>query len=333
MIGKDEDINKDFDWVNNFTASVGESLDVVSWHTYDFHTQDLGQVDHQTLRVANNTKLFWNTTYLDYSAVTLNQEMHRIAAMNAPQAQVWLSESNSICHQGTNPNANPNWMCESNSICHQGTSGITNAYLNTIWMVNRWGTLASQNVTVMARQSLIGYNYSLLGNWPVEEIRPNPDYFTTILFRRLFGNTVLSSTLTDTFGSLKQAESGINVRVFTFCSGDEEKGHDGAVAMAIINFDRVQPAKLKFDKSLGSRRDYLLAPGNHPLVENFPWSSREILLNGILLEMESDGSLPRVITGGGRPSKDESIVLPPLTVAFSVFPTAEVVACRASTVA
>ena len=34
--------------------------------------------------------------------------------------------------------------------------------------------MANANVSVMARQSLVGYNYSLLGNWPVEPIAPNP---------------------------------------------------------------------------------------------------------------------------------------------------------------
>ena len=60
------------------------------------------------------------------------------------------------------------WLTESDSVCHQGVFGVTNAYLNSLWLVNRLGVLANHNVSVMARQSLVGYNYSLLGNWPVE---------------------------------------------------------------------------------------------------------------------------------------------------------------------
>jgi hypothetical protein len=44
-------------------------------------------------------------------------------------------------------------------------------YPTSIWLVNRLGIMANANVSVMARQSLVGYNYSLLGNWPVEPIR------------------------------------------------------------------------------------------------------------------------------------------------------------------
>ena len=90
------------------------------------------------------------------------------------------------------------WLSEGNSICHQGVNGITNSYLNSLWLVNRLGIMANANVTVMARQSLIGYNYSLLGNWPVEPIEPNPDYFTTVLFKRLFGDRVLATAATAT---------------------------------------------------------------------------------------------------------------------------------------
>lgn len=46
---------------------------------------------------------------------------------------------------------------------HQGVNGVTNAYLNSIWLLNRLGIMANANVSVMARQSLVGYNYSLLG--------------------------------------------------------------------------------------------------------------------------------------------------------------------------
>ena len=66
------------------------------------------------------------------------------------------------------------WLTESDSVCHQGVSGVTNAYLNSLWLVNRLGVLANHNVSVMARQSLVGYNYSLLGNWPVEVCAPPP---------------------------------------------------------------------------------------------------------------------------------------------------------------
>ena len=118
-----------------------------------------------------------STRHLDF-VMRLQGNVTDIAKRRANGADVWLSEGNSICHQGVN--------------------GITNSYLNSLWLVNRLGIMANANVTVMARQSLIGYNYSLLGNWPVEPIEPNPDYFTTVLFKRLFGDRVLATAATAT---------------------------------------------------------------------------------------------------------------------------------------
>ena len=128
--------------MSNFTASVGSTLDVVSFHTYDYETRDLGLKDHHSVKVRlkpfarspspdslarplqipftphcrtqplQNTPdidRFWNTTYLDFAARLLGN-VTAIASQSAPAAQVWLTETDSICHQGVN--------------------GLTNAYLN-----------------------------------------------------------------------------------------------------------------------------------------------------------------------------------------------------------
>jgi hypothetical protein len=86
--------------------------------------------------------------------------------------------------------------------------------------------MANINVSVMARQSLVGYNYSLLGNWPVEPIRPNPDYFTTVLFQRLFGNSVLATTATPSAPgppATNITEGGDRARAFAFCASESVK--------------------------------------------------------------------------------------------------------------
>ena len=54
---------------------------------------------------------FWNTTYLDYAERLLGN-VTTIASQSAPRAQVWLTETDSICHQGVD--------------------GVTNAYMNRL---------------------------------------------------------------------------------------------------------------------------------------------------------------------------------------------------------
>jgi hypothetical protein len=271
---------------------------------------------HKDLKMNPLVSRLWSTKHLDF-ALRLQGNVSAIARRSAPDAEVWISESNSVCHQGVN--------------------GVTNAYLNSIWVVNRLGIMANANVSVMARQSLVGYNYSLLGNWPVEPIAPNPDYFTTVLFRRLFGDVVLSATATPSAAgphATNITEGGDRARAFAFCGGESLRAADGAslsagaVSVAMINFDPQEPATFTFDRQLGVHRDYVLAPGPDPLVASAPWSSRKMLLNGELLKMSAPSwELPAAMTGEGKRNAG-GVILPPLHVAFAVFPAAGAPDCK-----
>ena len=52
--------------------------------------------------------------------------------------------------------------------------------------LRRYGLMARRGVPMMARQTLVGYAYALLGDLSAN-ISPKPDYFTTLLFKRLAG--------------------------------------------------------------------------------------------------------------------------------------------------
>ena len=184
------------------------------------------------------------------------------------------------------------------------------------------------------RQSLVGYNYSLLGNWPVEPIQPNPDYFTTVLFQRLFGDTVLGTVFTPSAPgppATNITEGGDRARAFAFCASDlvrKRYGTQGAVSIAMVNFDPTELVKFVFDHELGVHHDYLLAPGEKPLVASAPWSSRQMVLNGEALKMSGpEWKLPAAVTGDGRQNEGD-IMVPPLQVAFAVFPAAAAPNCK-----
>jgi hypothetical protein len=96
----------------------------------------------------------------------------------------------------------------------------------------------------------------------------------------------------------------------------------------MVNFDPDEAATFTFDKQLGVHHDYLLAPGAHPLVASAAWSSREMLLNGEMLEMSGPAwELPKGAAGAGVQNKG-GVVLPPLTVGFAVFPAAGALDCK-----
>ena len=95
----------------------------------------------------------------------------------------------------------------------------------------------------------------------------------------------------------------------------------------MINFDPRVSATFKFEQGLGLHHDYILRPGADPVVRGASWSSRLMMLNGKVMAMESpDWHLPAEILGGGVQNKGV-VMLPPLTVAFAVFPHAQMSAC------
>ncbi len=168
LTGQDETVNGKLAWVRNFTAAIGSTLDVVpgdsllrcsvshpecrgvhicryrgthttftqiwtsTWHiTHHSRCPTRMHAVHMAgsqlcagrIKVNAETHRLWDTRYLDM-ALWLSDNMTQIAHHTAPQAAVWLSESNSVCHQGV--------------------SGATNAYVNSVWLVNRLGRLAAK---------------------------------------------------------------------------------------------------------------------------------------------------------------------------------------------
>ena len=98
-------------------------------------------------------------------------------------------------------------------------------------------------------QSLIGFNYSLLGNFPAEPIKAAPDYFTTVLFQKLTGDRVLRATV-------EGAAPNATLRTYGFCAPS-----GGGVVVLSVNLSPTEPAKLVLDPSLGPPSDYVLSPG------------------------------------------------------------------------
>ena len=85
MCGQDETIAEKLAWVDHFTAQAGPTLDVVSWHTYDFHASDIGLPDHTPLDPTNKTVArLWSTDYLDL-ALRLAKNVSALAKKNAPK--------------------------------------------------------------------------------------------------------------------------------------------------------------------------------------------------------------------------------------------------------
>eukprot|EP00041_Stephanoeca_diplocostata_P029210 m.856721 g.856721 ORF g.856721 m.856721 type:complete len:551 (-) comp23516_c0_seq1:2439-4091(-) len=324
---QDPPLQQNYDWIKLFASTSGHLVDAVSWHTYDFHSDEIGTSDHHPLNpFDSNVSRLFDQRYLDYVG-SVHQNITSIVA---------------DAMRGVTPP--PVWLTETNSICHQGVYNFTNAFGNSLWLVNRLGVLASQGLPLMARQSLIGYNYSLLGNFPSDPIYPAPDYFTTVLFNRLVGALYLP-----TFSASAHPTASIHA----YCA----RGTQAGIVVVVANFDATHAVTFHVnitantpDRATITRNDYVLAPRMEPphldntndgntaharKVESgvlgrtaspaYPaYTSRVIALNGAVLRVSRQGSLPvlapKVTTGS-------TVTVPPQNILFSVFPDVHVDVC------
>lgn len=298
-ISKDAGINQHLDWVRLFARTCSSVLDALSWHTYDYRSEELGGTDHQPLPYPTppSASKLWDPQYHDVAARLL----HNISSIVSEESPALKDKI---------------WLTETNSICHQGVWNATNAYVNSLWLVDRLGLMATNGVQLMARQSLIGYNYSLLGNYPSEPLTTSPDFYTTVLFRRLFGDVVLS--VDSSVGTL---------RSYGFCSRE----FPGGIALALVNLDQYQDASVSTALE-GRWESYLLEPewtGESTAPVQDRVTSRKMVLNGgAALEVGPNGALPQLNPIRHPSSKMPVLMVPKLSILFVVFPEQRTAACQ-----
>jgi hypothetical protein len=193
----------------------------------------------------------------------------------APGAKIWITETaQTAC--GGDP-----WAA---------------TFLDTFRYVDQLGRLAKQDVAIVFHNTLAASDYALIDDvtW-----QPRPNYWAALLWRRLMGEVVLDSGL-----------SQGDLHVYAHCL----RGHPGGVALVAINLSRSEPARLNLSaKALR----YSLAS------EEF--ESSRVTLNGRPLSLTRNDHLPEIV---GKPTRRGPISFAPTSVTFLGIPGAENAACR-----
>ncbi|XP_013179536.1 PREDICTED: heparanase-like [Papilio xuthus] len=86
-----------------------------------------------------------------------------------------------------NYNNIPMWLTETSSSYGGGAPGLSNSYAGSPLWLDKLGLCAKHNITTVIRQSFFGGNYSLVDN----KLEPLPDWWVSILYKKLVGNKVL----------------------------------------------------------------------------------------------------------------------------------------------
>lgn len=192
----------------------------------------------------------------------------------------------------------PIWLGETGNAQFGGEPGLSDAYLGGLWWLDQLGLLARSGHDTVVRQSLAGMNYGMIDD---TSLSPRPDYWNSLLWKRLMGTKVFNTTVSgDPSGKLRAyAHSG---------AGDGP----ASLTVLLINLDHLRGVSVSLPgiKSNGSQVYQLTAPDIF---------GPEVLLNGSVLTLTRDGRLPELQGRQQAQAEETTVKLNPLSYCFVTF--------------
>ena len=191
----------------------------------------------------------------------------------------------------------PVWLGETSSTYGHGST-IGKSYAATFLWLDKLGLSAQMDISVVARQTLKGPQYSLIN----DDYNPTPDYWVSVLYKQIVGNEVLDVT-----GRLQY---GRKMRVYAHCVKKSFTLVPGKVVLIFLNLDSTESVHIRTPAchSKGSVTGfmYLFEPANGRL------DNEQVRLNGKLLKMVDEETLPKL----SAVSISCPYYIPPLTFGF-----------------
>ncbi|KAJ6830476.1 heparanase-like protein 3 [Iris pallida] len=243
------------------------------------------------------------------------------------EAQTFSDLQGILKRAGTKTTA---WVGEAGGAYNSGHNLVTNAFVFSFWYLDQLGMASKYDTKSYCRQSLIGGNYGLLNT---TTFNPNPDYYSALLWHRLMGTNVLSTT----FNGTKKT------RAYAHCARDSE-----GITLLLINLDGnttsqvIVNSETSFIKALKRDRGaYKKKFGRLPSIRKTSGFTREeyhltakdgdlhsqtMLLNGSPLAVDQNGNIPSL-----EPSKvdaSEPVTVAPYSIVFVHIPYFYAPACR-----
>ncbi|KAL7890032.1 hypothetical protein AOLI_G00022900 [Acnodon oligacanthus] len=274
--------------LDGFMKNGGSVVDAVTWQHY--------YIDRRVTKVED----FMKTRLLDTLTDQINKVL-KIVKIHAPEKRVWLG------------GVGPAWAGGVNNLSDTFAAGFL--WLNTL------GISAMQGIDVVLRHSFFDYGYSHLVD---QHFNPLPDYWLSLLFKRLVGPRVLAVHVA---GLQRKPRPGKvirdKLRIYAHCTSFHNHNYvRGSITIYIINLHRSRK-KIKLAGTLRNKtvHQYLLQPfGGDGL------HSKSVQLNGEPLAMVDSDTFPELKPRTLRAGR--TIAMPPISIGFYVIKNINAYACR-----
>lgn len=203
----------------------------------------------------------------------------------------------------------PIWLTETGSASGGGAPGLSNSFVGGFLWLDKLGVAAAGGVDVVARQTLYQSCYALLD----PDLQPNPDYWLSLLYKRVVGGRVLR---------LHMPAAPPTLRLYAHCFRHHVHGANvtaGGVVVLGMNLGSCA-VRVRLGNQVAASQvlQYLLQPLGGDL------QARHVLLNGEELSLGPEGELPPLLPTVLPPGP---FTVPPATLGFWALPRARAPAC------
>ncbi|XP_028753639.1 heparanase-like protein 1 [Neltuma alba] len=231
------------------------------------------------------------------------------------------------------------WVGEAGGAYNSGSRYVSSTFLNSFWYLDQLGMASTYNTKVYCRQTLIGGYYGLLN---ITTFSPNPDYYSALLWQRLMGKKVLqassdsSSPYLRTYAHCSKGREGVTVLLINLSNQTNfilnvqnpvAPNNEGTKEVKSIRRDNSFTYHLKKTFSwVGTKGSYVTFREEYHLTpKDRDPQSRTVLLNGIPMQLTSQGDIPNL--DPVHKNVHSPIYVAPLSIVFVVYPNFDAPAC------